>query len=105
MAEFRISVESPEALQRAQLKGVQDVLRAPQAIGAAQWCYDRLKRSTSKVRLEASFFGKTEFEQAKEYQKLVDLLKADSLISCAVLAFEEREYAVTFRNGTVISFT
>ncbi len=97
------SVESPQAVEAA-IGSRANVLRSPSSIGAASWCYDRVKSSTSRVLVVASFFGRSDFERNSEFQKLVDLLKADSLIMSAHLETDWNRSTVTFRNGTVIRF-
>lgn len=99
------SVENPRvvAAARGQRK---DVVDCPIAVGAGQWCYDRLasKRSPSKLRIEASFFNASHQTRITEFQKLVDLLKADSLLMCAFAAASYDTFTLTFKDGSAIVF-
>lgn len=79
-----------------------DVLRCPKELGAGGWAYERLKRSTAKVRIEAEF--EIPYNRGKEFQKFLDHLNADSLLTCAVVKVEEKAWAVTFANGSVVTF-
>lgn len=97
------SVESSEAIQRARA-GRLNFVTCPVQNGAATWCYERIKRSTSKLRIQANFNGRTEFDRTTEFQKLIDAIKSDSLLGCAVVEFGWDSYSVTFRNGSVIEF-
>lgn len=97
------SVENSEIIQRARA-GRLNFATCPVQSGAGTWCYDRIKRSTSKIRIQASFAGRTEFDRNTEFQKLVDTIKGDSLLECAVVEFGWDTSTVTFRNGSVIEF-
>lgn len=98
------SVEAPEALSRASKRGREGVMHCPCTLGAAQWCYERMKRSTEKVRIEASLLNLPAVTRQYEFQKLVDMLKADSLLMCAFAAVDYDTFTLTFKNGSVIVF-
>lgn len=80
----------------------EETVRCPKSLGAGGWSYERLKRSTQKIRIESVFT--TDYERRREFTKFKDLLSQDSLLSCAVLRFEEATCAVTFNNGSVVTF-
>jgi hypothetical protein len=79
----------------------EDVLTCPKELGAGQWCYENLKRSKRKVRVEAAFT--TEAVRRREFSRLQDCLKQDSLLTCAVVKVEDSVCAVTFGNGSVVT--
>lgn len=97
------SLEDPRAIAAA--RGARkDIVLCPISIGAGRWCYDRLKTSTIKVRIEASFFNASHQTRATEFQKLVDHLKADSLLMCAFAAASYETFTLTFKDGSTIVF-
>lgn len=97
------SVEDPRAVALARSPR-KDVSVCPIQLGAAQWCYRRLKESTAKLRIEASFFNASDQTRPTEFQKLVDLLKADTLLMCAFATASYDTFTITFKNGSAIVF-
>jgi len=97
------SVEDPRAVALARSPR-KDISVCPLQVGAAQWCYRRLKESTAKLRIEASFFNSSTQARPTEFQKLVDLLKADTLLMCAFAAASYDTFTITFKNGSAIVF-
>lgn len=80
----------------------EETLVCPKSLGAAGWCYERLKRSTKKVKIES--VHPTDYDRRREFGRFTDLLNSDSLLSCAVLGTEEAACCVTFKNGSVVTF-
>lgn len=79
-----------------------DTLKCPKSLGAGMWAYERLKRSTEKVRIEAEFA--IAYDREREFSKFKDWLNRDTLLTCAVVKVEDSACAVTFGNGSVVTF-
>lgn len=97
------ATEHPDAVRRAAGTQTTHVV-CPVKVGAGQWCYERVKRSTSKIKVVTDWSGGTDFTRNVEFQKFVDFIKSDSLLACAVLEFGWEDNTVTFKNGTVVNF-
>ena len=83
----------------------QPIVRAPaDHSSAGRWCYDRLKRSTSKVRILCDLSHLSVAESEAQFQRFVDYVRGDTLLACALLEHKWGEFFSTFRNGSVVQF-
>lgn len=100
------SLEGSRALEGAsQSQRKQPIVKAPlNTPGTGRWLYERLKRSTSKIRIISEMEHKTISEAEHQYALFVDFTEADSLLKCAVVEHQWDQLTSTFGNGSVVEF-
>jgi hypothetical protein len=97
--------ESSEAVRMAAGKQQkQGLILAPETSSPGVWCYERLKRSTTVVRIRCDLTHLTLADAGMQFQKFVDHVTADTLLACAVLEHHWGDAFSSFKNGSVVEF-